>query len=156
MGVTITKSKPASAAALHQDEPEAEAQQIVAAARVQEFLDLDKELTKHAEKIAAKAKRHGELKKQFLAAVEESKVSPDDKVELRGTDPKSKIVEISPQSNKTVVTDMEAAKKALGTELFMKIAKVTLSDLKDYLTKPQFESVTVTSRDGGRRLTITD
>ena len=55
-------------------------------------------------------------------------------------------IEIGKRGSKREIKDLEKAKKLLGNELFMKIAKITLKDLDDYLTPPERDMVLTTNR----------
>lgn len=118
---------------------------------VDEYLALELKISKHNAKIAAELKRFESLKKQVVATVDET-AAADEAVTLRGTG--SKELEISARSNTTEITDLEQAKKFLGSDTFWKIAKVGIADLKAYLTKPQYEQVTKTEQVGSRRVKI--
>ena len=55
-------------------------------------------------------------------------------------------LEIGKKGSAREIKDLPGVKKMMGTELFMKVAKVTLKDLDQYLTGPQRDTVIKTSR----------
>lgn len=57
-------------------------------------------------------------------------------------------------SKKREITDMEKAKAALGAELFMKIAKIGLTDLDKYLSVEEKEQFIVESQTGARNCSV--
>ena len=55
-------------------------------------------------------------------------------------------LEIGKKGSAREIKDLPGVKKMMGTELFMKVAKVTLKDLDQYLTGQQRDLVIATSR----------
>ena len=76
-------------------------------------------------------------------------VTEDEKVTF---DASTSTIEVSAKSKKTEIISMETVKELLGVETFMQIATVTLTNLKQYLSGKQYESVTKTSFEGSRRI----
>lgn len=154
MSLTITKkAKPksnlaqATAKALEESAPE----QVVNREVVQEFLDLTAKIEKHNAKIATDILRADELKKQIVGAVDEV-CDAEAKVVLNGTG--KQMLEISARSESTSITDMGMVRKFLGQTNFMELVKVTITDARAYLTKPQLDQCTKTERTGARRSKI--
>lgn len=162
MGVTINKggktaAKPAKVKKVTQQlapEPLEETlnDQLVSAELVDEYLGLIKTLEKHDDKVKAQRARAEELKKLFVGAADEF-AEPTESVTLRDSTGDRKI-EVSAKANTATITDMDEAKKALGTKTFMEIAKIGIGDLKSYLPKDKYEAVTTTGPTGPRKLKI--
>lgn len=57
------------------------------------------------------------------------------------------------QMNRTI-TDIKDVRKAMGDEVFMECAKITLTDIDKYLTKEQVAKLTVLGRTGNRTTKI--
>lgn len=84
------------------------------------------------------------VKKKLEAAIEELPI-PDDcagHMELGA----SYQAEVGDRGHKREIKDLDGVKKAMGTELFMKLAKVTLKDIDNYLTITQREKVLAETR----------
>lgn len=52
------------------------------------------------------------------------------------------------------IIDMESAFDALGQELFLQVAKVTLKDVDKYMTPEEQEGIIVSARTGSRRCAV--
>lgn len=61
-------------------------------------------------------------------------------------------VTYSALSNKTEITDMEAAFEILGKDVFLKLCTIPVGKLKDYMSKPELDKCTNTSRGGTRSI----
>ena len=154
MGIKIEKKEvPAKTTlvAVHVPDAEIADDQIVSPDVIDEALELELKIEKHMKKIEADVKRLAEIKSQVLAVVVEV-TDADTVTTLMGTGTRG--MEVSARSSKTEIINLEQAKKYLGTETFWKVAKIGITDLKAYLTKPQYEAVTETTKTGGRRLKL--
>lgn len=118
---------------------------------VDEMLALTAKLEAHDAKVELERKRLAELKATLLAAIDET-TPAEDKAVLVGSDGRQ--LEFSAKGEASTITDLEKAKKLLGTATFMKIAKIGITDLRAYLTPPEFAEVTKTERTGTRRIKI--
>lgn len=63
-------------------------------------------------------------------------------------------VVFSARAKKREVTDMEAAKEALGVELFMKIAKIGLTELDKYLSQEEKDKFIIETQTGPRSCVV--
>lgn len=61
---------------------------------------------------------------------------------------------IGAKAIKRTIKDMELAKKYLSPDVFMKLVKLTLKDVDDYLTPPQKEQVLNVERSGNRSFSV--
>lgn len=59
-------------------------------------------------------------------------------------------VTFSKPTSKMTVTDMKKVMEFMGEEVFLQVAKVSIEDLKSYLTKRQLDEVTEVSLSGSR------
>lgn len=75
---------------------------------------------------AACASALSEIKKTLQAKADE-KAKPDEATEFEGTEVTIKFGE---KANSTTLTDLPLAKKLMGTETFLKVAKIGVGDLK--------------------------
>jgi hypothetical protein len=118
-----------------------------------EQIDLFGQLTEESEPILAqikvlqeKLKPLASAKAALQASINEFGVAlepdADDAVEL-GDEYR---VEIGKQGSSRSIKDLDKIKELMGTELFMKVATVTLKDIDSYLTLPQREEVLTTAR----------
>lgn len=113
-------------------------------------IDLVGEQAKEAEKIAEQIKKLQDKLKPIKAEqdklqkmIDALEIGDDEKI----IETAAKFsAEIGAKGNKREIKDLDAAKKYLGDELFMKLATITLKNLDDYLTPPQKEEVIKTSR----------
>ena len=128
---------------------------VVSAAKpmISEFaaeIDLVGRLTEEAAPILAQIKA---LQNQ-LKPLNEARVALQAHVDAIEGDDDGKLVEtgqvyrleIGKKGSSREISDLAAVKKIMGNELFMKVAKVTLKDLDQYLTGPQRDTVIKTSR----------
>ena len=115
-----------------------ELESIVAAEVIDEYGTL---LTEHAlakEKLVPRSTKLSELTATIIGAVDEV-VDPDTPVVLDGNEYK---ISLGTQGTRLVVADSEAVVDEIGAELFMKLAKVSITDLKAYCTPEQLELIT--------------
>ena len=117
---------------------------------IDSFIEKKTKLDKELAKLKPLQKEVDELEKLILAPVDEV-MAAEVPVTLSGT---KMDIGLTPKGNSTTITDMEQAKAWLGQELFMKIAKITLADLKTYLSGMQIEKITKEERTSKRRVTI--
>ena len=113
-------------------------------------IDLVGRLTEEAAPILAQIKAlQGQLK-----PLNEAKAALQAHVDAIEGDDDDKLVEIGQvyrleigkKGSAREIKDLPGVKKMMGTELFMKVAKVTLKDLDQYLTGQQRDLVITTSR----------
>ena len=143
MSITIVSPKIKQAEAI-------ESTEIVKPEVVDEFAVAATKLAKAQDKLKPLVKKVGELEKGLIGAVDEV-IDPSVKFVLMGNDYE---VPLSAQGKRTELVDPEKAAFFLGDELFMKLAKVSVADLKAYLTPDQLEHVMKTSYKIKRRVKI--
>lgn len=107
-------------------------------------------LAKKKEKIAPLEKSVAAGEKEILKSVDEVLHESVD-VTLLGEDYD---LVIGPKGQRTSITDPLAAAKMLGEDLFLKLAKVSITDLKKYLTPEQVAQVTETKYSTKRRVKV--
>ena len=107
--------------------------------------------------LGKKEKKRAPLKKAVTAqeksiidAVDEVLV-PSAEITLTGTEYD---VHLGPQGQRTEVVDILKAVEFLGEELFLKLAKISVTDLKKYLTPEQVAQVTETEYKTKRRVKV--
>ncbi len=122
--------------------------EIVTPEAVDEFAFLHIKLAKAEEKLKPLKTSVAKLEKGILAAVDEV-LDPSVKFTLIGSEYE---VPLSAQGQRTELVDADQAQDFLGDELFMKLAKVSITDLKAYLTPDQLEQVVETSYKIKRRV----
>lgn len=114
-------------------------------AKAVEYRALEKKIEKFNNTIGA---TFTELKKEFLEYAN-STLGDDEELVIKV--PGEKELKIGSRSNVRSITDMDKAVELLGTDTFMKIAKIGLTDLDKYLTPEEVAEVTVTKRSDTRR-----
>jgi hypothetical protein len=131
MAVTIVKPKA-------KEVSKYDASQIVLADTVDEFATKKAKLDAKMAKIAPLSKEVTALEKGILGAVDEV-LDPSASVSLLGNEFELKV---GPQGSRLEITNTELLSDMLGMELFLKLAKVSVTDLKAYLTPDQLVQVT--------------
>ena len=130
MAVKFVEKKAQSAEAL--------ADSIVQPEVVDEYATLKNKLTKRQDNLKPLAKQVSDLEKGILGATDEV-LDPSVKVTIPG---EAFELELGAKGQKTILTDVDKVFEILGFETFMKVAKVSVSDLKSYLNPDQLEEVT--------------
>lgn len=108
------------------------------------------ELKRQMDAVAPLAKEYKTLTDDLRKQAMEQ--DPSQVVTFEGTD---HIVVFSEASNVRKLGDMEQVKKALGKEIFFKVAKVTLTDIDKYLT-PEESAELVTVESGPRKIDVVE
>jgi len=103
-------------------------------------------LRKEIEAISPQQKEYDKLVKDLRTQAMEQ--DPDQIVAFEGTDVNLIFGEAA---HTRAVKDMLAAKKALGNEVFFKVAKITLGDLDKYLTPEELGELVEEGR-GARKI----
>jgi hypothetical protein len=124
--------------------------QIVSPETVDEYAELKAKLDKKNEKIAPLAKEVAALEKGILGAVDEV-VDPSVPLDLQGYENELKI---GAKGEKISLSDIEAVRDILGEETFMKLATITITNAKKYMTPEQLESVSSKSYAIKRRMKV--
>ena len=143
MAVTIIKPK-------IKDVSKIDSTEIITAELVDEFATLSAKLQKKLEKIKPLQNSVTVMEIGILVAVDEV-VDPSQKITLTGNEHELKL---GAKGRSTHITNMELAVDLLGEELFLKLANITMKDLKAYLTPEQLEQVTATKYATKRRVKI--
>lgn len=117
---------------------------------VDEYATLSVKLKKRQENLAPLAKQVGDLEKGIIAATDEV-LDAESKATLPGIDFE---LQLGAQGQRTSLTDIEKVFEFLGFETFMKVAKVSVSDLKSYLNPDQLAEVTESKFAIKRRVKI--
>lgn len=104
---------------------------------VDELIQVEQALEKA--EIKQYLKRQTELRKQ-LASMAPEGTSNSEPVTFTG---KTGSVVFSPCSITSTIPDLNKVVESLGNEVFMKIAKVGLTDLKPYLSESEFAKISV-------------
>lgn len=143
MGITIVSPKIKLAETL-------ESAEVVKPEVVDEFAKARIKLTKAQDKLKPLTKQVSDLEKGLIGAVDEI-LDPSVKFVLVGNEYE---VPLSAQGQRTELADADKAAFFLGDELFMKLAKVSVTDLKAYLTPEQLAQVMVTSYKIKRRVKV--
>lgn len=125
-------------------------QDIVSPEVVDEFAEDALRYAKKMEKLAPLKKSVEGQEKAILATVDDV-VDPETGLTLYGN--KHDVV-LGPKGNQTDVVDTAKAAEFLGFELFIELAKLSVTDLKKYLTPDQFEKVTKVNPKRKRRVKI--
>ena len=124
--------------------------QIVETDTIDEFARLSRKLAAKEEKIAPLKKSVAEMEKGILGAVD-AVVAPHVGIDLQGEENELKL---GPKGKRAEVTDIELVFDMLGKELFLKLAKIGITDLKAYLTPDQVEAVTASEFKTKRRVKV--
>lgn len=125
-------------------------QDIVSPEVVDEFAEDALRYAKKMEKLAPLKKSVEGQEKAILATVDDV-VDPATGLTLYGN--KHDVV-LGPKGNQTDVVNTAKAAEFLGFELFVELAKLSVTDLKKYLTPDQFEKVTKVNPKRKRRVKI--
>lgn len=125
-------------------------QDIVSPEVVDEFAEDALRYAKKMEKLAPLKKSVEGQEKAILATVDDV-VDPETGLTLYGN--KHDVV-LGPKGNQTDVVNTAKAAEFLGFELFVELAKLSVTDLKKYLTPDQFEKVTKVNPKRKRRVKI--
>lgn len=125
---------------------------LVTAEAVDAYLAKKADYAKKAAKLEPLAKEIAELEAQFIAVADEA-LPADEQTVLVGTDPKTRI-EVSAKGNQTKITDKQKLIELIGTEQYLEVATIGITDARKYLTEKQFNSVSVTERVTKRRLKV--
>jgi len=141
MGVTVVSKKT-------QNVEDIDTADFIDAEVVDQYVRTKNKVAKFMAKIEPKVNKLEKLQANVLKLVDEN-VNAALKITLVGDEYE---LPIGARGNKTELINADLAKDLLGEEVFMKLAKVTLTDLKDYLTKEDYETVTKTSRKNSRRI----
>ena len=143
MAVTIIKPK-------IKDVSKIDSTEIITAELVDEFATLSAKLQKKLEKIKPLQNSVTVMEIGIWVAVDEV-VDPNQKITLTGNEHELKL---GAKGRSNHITNMELAVDLLGEELFLKLANITMKDLKAYLTPEQLEQVTATKYATKRRVKI--
>jgi hypothetical protein len=125
-------------------------QDIIAPEVVDEFARDALRLAKKMEKIAPLKKSVEGQEKAILATVDDV-VNPTTGLTLFGDEHD---VVLGPKGNKTEVINTAKAAELLGFDLFVELAKLSITDLNKYLTPDQVAEVTKKSPKNKRRVKI--
>lgn len=145
MAVTIVKPKAKQVA-------KEDLAQVVTPELVDEYASKKSKLDKKTAKIAPLKKEVDKLEKGILGAVDEV-IHPSNPIDLSGIESELKI---GKQGLRTELSDAEAVFDILGAEVFFKLAKISTTDLKAYLTPDQLKEVTISKYAIKRRIKIED
>ena len=126
------------------------ASQIVSPETVDEYAGLKAKLDKKMEKIAPLSKEVAALENGILGAVDEI-VDPAVPLNLQGYENELKI---GAKGEKVSLTDIEAVRDILGDETFMKLATITITNAKKYMTPEQLDAVSSKSYAIKRRMKV--
>lgn len=125
-------------------------QDIIAPEVVDEFATDALKYAKKMEKLAPLKKRVEGQEKAILATVDDV-VDPTTGLTLYGDEHD---VVLGPKGNKTECVNTALAAEYLGFDVFVKLAKLSITDLKQYLTPDEFDAVTKKSAKNKRRVKI--
>ena len=143
MAVTIIKPK-------IKDVSKIDSTEIITAELVDEFATLSAKLQKQLEKIKPLQNSVTVMEIGILVAVDEV-VDPKQKITLTCNEHELKL---GAKGRSNHITNMELAVDLLGEELFLKLANISMKDLKAYLTPEQLAQVTATKYATKRRVKI--
>ena len=113
--------------------------------RIGEMMPEVAQITMRAKAETAKLKPYQDAMKELQALVDAKDEGDDAVFTEKGV---SFEVVAGPRGNQRSISDLDGIKKMLGTELFMKLAKVTLGDIDSYLNPEQKLKVLKTDRTG--------
>lgn len=142
MAVKIVSAKAKTAEAL--------ADSIVQPEVVDEYATLSAKLKKATDKMAPLAKQVSDLQTVIIGAAD-SVLAPEVKVTLPGIDYE---LQLGAQGKKMELVDAEAAFEMLEFDLFLKLAKISVANLKAYLNPDQLAKVTESKFKIKRRVKI--
>jgi len=100
-------------------------------------------ILKKIEELQVKLKPLAEAKKALSDKIDALEIGDDEEVVEKGA---AYQVEIGKRGTSREIKDLTLAKKYLGTDVFMKVATITLKNIDDYLTLPQKQQVLNTKR----------
>jgi len=102
-------------------------------------------------KAAKKVVADYEVDRKFLAALLDETAKPEDEVvyNVEGGS-----VKFSPKTEQTSLVDAKAVHKKLGDAAFYAIAKVSVEDLKKYLSAVELAAFCETKLTGARRISV--
>lgn len=143
MPVTIVKPKVT-------DIIDIDSETIIPAVVVDEYGTLSAELKDAKDQLVPLASKVADLAKGIIGAVDEV-IDPGTPMVLDGNDYR---IDLGAQGVKLVPADSEAVIDELGLELFMKLAKVSITDLKAYCTPEQLEKITTSTFGIKRRIKV--
>lgn len=143
MAVTIVKPKAKS-------EEQVDSAQIVQPEVIDEYASLRTKLDKKKDKLKPLEKKVGSLEKGILGAVD-AVLDPSASIDLQGEENELKV---GPQGQRAELVDTEKAMDILGQELFLKLAKISMTDLKAYMTPEQISEVTESKYAIKRRVKV--
>lgn len=126
------------------------AQDIIAPEVVDEFAEDALKYAKKMQKLAPLKRRVEGQEKAILATIDDV-VDAKSGLTLHGD--KHEVV-VGPKGNKTECINIALAAEHLGFDLFVKLAKLSITDLKNYLTPDQFAEVTKMKPVTKRRVKI--
>lgn len=143
MSVTIVKKKV-------QDVTKISSEDVVPATTVDEFAELHGEYKDAKEEIAPLEKKYKKMELGIIGAVDEV-IDAGVKYTLVGNEYE---LQLGAQGVRAAVTSNEEVIDEIGIELFQKIAKVSMTDLKAYCTPEQLEKITKKSFAIKRRVKV--
>lgn len=117
---------------------------------VDNYATLSAKLAKREESIAPLKKQVDALQAEILGDTDKV-VASNVKVTLQGI---THEMQLGMKGNKTELVDAERAFELLGFELFLKLAKVSITALKEYMTPEQVAEVTKVERKNKRRIKV--
>ena len=141
MGVTVVSKKT-------QNVEEIDTTDFIEPEVVDQYAKTKRKVEKLQEAIEPKVNKLKKLEASLLKTVDDN-VNAALAIDLVGNDFE---VAVGAMGNKTELVDAELAQDMLGEDVFMKLAKVSLTDLKSYLTPDQYAEVTKTTRKNKRRI----
>lgn len=125
-------------------------QDIIAPEVVDEFAEDALKYAKKMQKLAPLKRRVEGQEKAILATIDDV---VDAKVGITLHGDKHEVV-VGPKGNKTECINTALAAEHLGFDLFVKLAKLSITDLQNYLTPDQFAEVTKKYPSTKRRVKI--
>jgi len=111
------------------------------------IVDRIAELTKLLAKVDPRVKELTDLKKKLRESDKVKAAAVDAEVRFVGT---AFDVTFSKCAHSRTIKDMKLAKKALGTEVFMEVATVTLGDIDKYVANNDQKDFIIEADDGAR------
>ena len=143
MTVTIIKPKAT-------DVTKIDSEQVIPAEVVDEFAMLKAEVTVIEDDLKPMLNKVKQMEQGIIGAVDEV-ISPGTPFTLVGNEFE---LQLGAQGTRTVISDSEAVVDELGIELFLKLAKVSITDLRAYCTPEQLEKITKTTFATKRRVKV--
>lgn len=102
-------------------------------------------------KAAKKVVADYEVDRKVLAALADATAKPEDEVTYAV---ESGSVKFSPKTEQTALVDVKAVHKKLGDKAFYAIAKISVEDLKKYLSAVELAAFCETKLTGARRISV--